>query len=365
MIPTARRAQRGWSLVELAVALVIAAVLTMVVVTLLPLGVRVVDYDRQQRELAQAEQALLGHARVHARLPAADSDGDGDADAGATAGWLPVEDLGLPPRMRVRYQVQPDLAASPGNLFRPLLAPDYDTTTSNTANGLDLCMRLLLDQRAGTPLGGLGMPVGYYLAHSGTSGHAQAGDTGWNVAAQRLPGDAVVADVATAAAGPGEFASRLACTDRLARAEGSAQAALAAYSARRMADFYLQFRQFDIKIADLVHDQAESGLAFAGVDLAMAIADEAIAITLTAAGWPPDGLGIPIGIGEHVVALGSIGFAAYQVDAARKDLQSAQEGIAEAQQVLARATADRDRVQLLYTNANQTAVRLDQAGLDR
>ena len=355
--------QQGWSLVELAVGLVIAALLTVLLVTLLPLGNQVIDQDRQQRELAQAEQALLGYVRAHARMPSADADGDGRADGGNSSGWLPVQDLGLPPRMRIRYQVQPHLALPPSDLFRPLVSPDFDSQLATSANGLDFCMRLLLDQRGNIPMAGLGMPVAFYLAHSGSRGHDLTQGAGtWDPAAQPLPGDGT-SQVLTSAAGPGEFASRLACPDLIARAQGSAQAALASWSAMRMTDFNSRFRSFDMKIAELTLDQAQTGLAFAAVGLAMAIADEAIAITLTAAGWPPEGFAIGVGIAENVVALASIGFSAYQVKLANDDLASAREGISQAEKVKKDVGIYLEKVEALHTNANRKAVTLDNAGL--
>ena len=302
---------------------------------------------------------------MHSQLPAADGDGDGKAD-GSADGWLPVHDLALSSRMRIRYQVQPHLALAPTDLFRPLLSPDYDIQTAGIVNGLDFCMRLLLDQRGGTSMAGLGMPVAYYLAHSGGSGQDRAdADAVWDASAQALPGSASTETVALAAAGPGEFAARLSCPDRVARAQGNAQSALAGYSAKRMADFNLKFRRFDVKVAELTLDQAETGLAFAAVALAMAIADEAIAITLTAAGWPPEGLAIAIGIGENVVALASIGFAAYQVKLANDDLKSAEQGITDANGNLGRAETSQTRVESLYISSSLNAIRLDKAGVEQ
>ena len=71
-----RHRQTGWSLVELAVSLVIAALLTALLFTLLPLGRQVASGDRQQRQLAQAEEALLGYGLSHYHLPFADADGE-------------------------------------------------------------------------------------------------------------------------------------------------------------------------------------------------------------------------------------------------------------------------------------------------
>lgn len=358
-----RHAMQGWSLVELAVGLVIAAILMVLLVTLLPLGNQVLDHDRQLREIAQAEQALLGYARAHARMPAADGDGDGRADDGTAAGWLPVQDLGLSPRMRIRYQVQPHLALPPADLFRPVVSPGFDPQLAAAANGLDFCMRLLLDQRGEVSMAGLGMPASFYLAHSGGRGHDLArGAESWDPAAQSVPGDGD-SPVLTSAAGPGEFASRLACPDLVARAQGSAQAALASWSALRMTEFNNQFRQFDTKIAQLTKDQAQTGLAFAAVGLAMAIADEAIAITLVAAGWPPEGFAIGVGIAENIVALASIGFASYQVHLANEDLAAAEEGIELAEQVASDTALYLEKVKALHVNANRKAVTLDNAGL--
>jgi len=347
--------QKGWSLVELAVGLVIAALLTILLLTALPIGNQLLDAERQQREINQAEQALLGYTYSHGYLPSAETDGGGS--------WLPVDELGLPSRMRIRYQVNPSLVAPPADdLFSPLLPPGDELAT--TINGLDFCMRLLLNQRDNVGMAGLGMPVAYYLAHSGMAGHhAPDAVAQWNEAAQPLPGEGDTAQVATVAAGPGELAARLACPDRMARAEGSAQTAYAAHSALRMTDFNLEFREFDINIAESSRDLAKVTRDLAIYALAEAITNEAIAITMMASGWPPDGVTIAAGIKQLAESVKSI------VEAS-KSLASAEEAYSESLQTLAEKRNNRnivsrfrDRIRTLYENARTTTTRLDAAGL--
>ncbi|QDW67455.1 PulJ/GspJ family protein [Luteimonas granuli] len=358
-----RDRQRGFSLVELAVALSIAALLGVLAFSLLPLGNQVLDADRQQQELARAEQALLGHMRSHGHLPSADVNGDGRAD-GATVGWLPVSDLGLPSRMRLHYQVEPGLISGlPDDLFDPVLPPSDQP--SAVGNGLDLCMRLLLNQRVGITTAGLGLPVAYYLGHSGVAGHRliEAGAQ-WQPTAQSLPGSAdAPTALATVAAGPGELAARLSCPDRLARAQGSAQATYAAHSALRMTEFNRRFREFDILIAQTIRDQAKAGRDLAAYALAESITNQAIAITMLASGWPPDGATMTAGAKQLAKSVLSIAQAIKGLVDAQATYDDALSGVADAEHRHKLVTTFRDRVRALHENARDTTIALDRAGL--
>lgn len=353
-----RTPQRGWSLVELAVALSISALLAIVLLSLIPLGTEVIDGERQQQDLDSAEQALLGYARTHGQLPAADVH-DGTP-------WLPTKTLGLPARMRVRYLVETSLSITPGDLYSPLLPSG---SGASTVNGLDFCMRLLLNQRSGVSVGGLGMPVAYYLAHSGVAGSdLEDAKDNWNNATATLPGLPQTGSgrhFATIAAGPGELSSRLACPDRIARAQGSAQNTFAAYSAKEMTEFNRKFREFEIRIAELSVSQAETARDIAIYDLAQAIVDEAIAITLMAAGWPPEGSAIAVGIKQAAATAISIASASKALADAQSDLSDANDELKVTTGNLARITAYRDKLTRLYNNANDTTIDLDKAGLSQ
>lgn len=358
------RHSRGFSLLELAVVLVIGALLTAVALSFIPLGKKVLGRDAGQQQLAQAEQAMLGHLRGTLHLPAADTDGDGKADAGATAGWLPVRDLGLSAKLRLLYQVQPALLVPPADLFVPQLAGAYAGTAASTPNALDLCLKLFGLQAAIPRLPGLDSSAAYALGARDSSplqGTAVAA-----AARLRLPASSGAdASMAVQAAGFGELASRLSCSDRVARAQGAAQSALVAHSVMEVTAYTARFRKFDARTAQIVMVQAETGMASAVTGLAFAIFDEAIAIVLTAAGLPPDPLGIAIGIGEQVTALASIGYAAHSVELAKADMASAKEGIEAARIALTYANQQRDRARTVHDTASRTAIALDQAGVDK
>lgn len=349
--------QTGWSLVELAVGLVIAALLTVLLLTALPVGNQVLDAERQQREMEQAEQALLGYMYSHWHLPRPMTDSEGS--------WLPVDELGLPARMRIRYQAHASLIDPPsGDLFTPLL-PQGDELPS-IPNGLDFCMRLLLNQRAGTgtSMAGLGMPMAYYLAHSGMAGHhaADAAEQ-WDEAAQPIPGASRDAQVAIVAAGPGELASRLSCTDRLARAQGSAQAAYAANSAKLMTDFNLEFRTFNIHISESSRDLAKVTRDLAIYALAESITNEAIALTMIASGWPPDGATIGAGFKQLAKSVKGIVDASRSLAAAEKDYSDALQELAEARRDAELVENFYERLEMLYEQAKAATRDLDASGL--
>ena len=99
--------QHGFTLAELAVVLVILGLLTGGL--LVPVGARMQARDRQHtsERLRDIEQALVGFAIIHGRLPCPSLEADPASPAYgleqsapcsmASAGWLPWRTLGVPP----------------------------------------------------------------------------------------------------------------------------------------------------------------------------------------------------------------------------------------------------------------------------
>lgn len=353
--PAGPRAAGGWSLVELAVVLVVIGAIGVMLWRLLPLAPKVAAGDVAGRELAQAEQALLGHVLAHGRLPAP------VLRNGLTV--LPVDALGLPARFAFRYQVQPSLTVSPGDGFAPLLPPDLavDPTTPVTTgfvNGLDFC--LALRGASALSLTGMeGVPTAFALMHGGPAGHDQPA-----AVAFALPGSATLGERRIAAVGPGEFASRLGCPDRVARAHGAARAAYSAYDLARVANEYDRLRTFAIEVAAMNLDNAETGELFAGFDVAYGVFIEAVAILQEAAGWPPDGLAIATGIASHVTATIQLGIAINNLVAAVADVQAAHADVDEANRQSTEAQANLQRMQTLAARSLTHAQALDAKGLE-
>lgn len=345
------RRQGGWSLLELSVVLAILGLLGLVLWRLLPLAPQAAAGDLAARDLAQAEQALLGYALVHHRLPEAVTV-DGLA-------MLPVQTLGLPARLQLRYQVQPTLTQAPYNRFEPTLPAASEGGTpaaSNQVNGLDLCMAL--KAAAGSSLAGMqNVPTAFALMHRGGAGNERAPDD------FVLPGSADIGTRRVLAIGPNEMAARLQCPDRVARVQGAARAARAAYDMERVARRYKSFRTFGIQVAQMNLEQAKANEIFAGFDVAYGVALEAIAILQEAAGWPPDGLAIATGITAHVTATAQLAIAIYNLDQAVKGREEAEDDLQTARDQETAAIASVDRMHALATQSLQRALDLDAAGL--
>lgn len=350
-LPASRHRQHGWSLLELSVVLAVLGLLGLVLWRLLPLAPQAAAGDLAARDLAQAEQALLGYALVHHRLP--------DPVTVDGLSMLPVETLGLPARLQLRYQVQPALTQAPYNRFEPTLpaASEGGTpTASGQVNGLDLCMAL--KAQALTSLAGMqNIPTAFALMHRGGPGNERAEDD------FVLPGSVDTGTRRVLAVGPNEFASRLQCPDRVARVQGAARAARAAYDMERVARRYKNFRTFGIQVAQMNLEQAKANEVFAGFDVAYGVALEAIAILQEAAGWPPEGLSIATGITAHITATAQLAIAIYNLDQAVQGRKDAEDDLQTARDQETAAIATVNRMQTLSAQTLQRAMQLDAAGL--
>ncbi|MEW5889541.1 MAG: type II secretion system protein [Pseudomonadota bacterium] len=170
--------QRGFSLIEIGVALIVVGLLTTAVVAYL----RSAGQERvalaERDLLADVQRTLVGWVHARHRLPCPDADGDGQEDcAGAAqAGSLPWRTLGLPDAAagRLRYGVyrRPDAVNSWQDLdlaqahdrLRPLVTqgtpPAGLEMLIGNANLLDFCYALDAAGRAGDPAGALAVQDG-------------------------------------------------------------------------------------------------------------------------------------------------------------------------------------------------------------
>lgn len=341
----------GWSLVELAVVLAVIGVLGLVLWRVLPLAPKVSADEAAARDMTRAEHALLGYALANARLPAPVMEGG--------LGMLPVGELGLPSRMKLRYQVQPALTASPGNAFDPLLPPELlpGRAAGTPVNGLDLCMALVTVNSASLD-GMAGVPTAFALMHPGPAGHAQARGLAF-----ALPGSAGLGARKVLATGPGELASRLGCPDRVARTRGATRAAFAAYDLARVAKEYEDFRQFAVQVAEMNEKNAHVGVVFAGFDIAWGVVVEAIAVLQFSPGSPPDPVAIATGIASHSLALAQFGVAIANMVEAEKGWDEAKSDVEQARNQHLAASRNLGRMRSLAHDRREHAMELDHRGL--
>lgn len=351
--------QLGFSLVELSVVVIVVALISVAALSLVPLGSQALKEEHSANTFERANQALLGYLQANLALPYADTDGDGKSNPGEVAGWLPTRQLGLHTSLPIAYHAHPSLLAPPGDEFSPYLG-EAAPAWAVPINGLDLCRHLFNTARLATPVSALGMPAAYVIAQP-DAGNGR--DIGTLAASVPLPGTADPRFSNSYAAGIGEVAAQLNCSDRLGRAQGAAQSAYAAITVADLAEFNVQFRSFDVRTARALLAASEAGLAAAATSLAFAIFDEAIAVFLTIAGWPPSALGLTVGAFEQAGALASIGYASGQIHASLQDIADAEEALADAEAACDRAKQQYRTAIMVRDQALEEAKRLDALGI--
>lgn len=401
-----RAAQGGFSLVELAVALVIMGVIGIaawrwVASTRAPL-----ERSALIGQLAQAQAAVEGFILAQHRLPCATASTDGleqCSNAGASAVLLPWRTLGLSSRFgQLHYGVNRgggfDLASLPSALASPDLGIDFgpaipvlalsteaavntaaDAVTAAIAaaqfrrsqvNGLDWCR--VVRQFAAHPdpqaAGALtvgntkdSMAVAFVIAHHGVNGVFEGhnvlhGASGWRFDFPGRAQDHTFDDVSVAA-GPSDLSARLGCVARLGAMQAAAQGAFTAYDNARVVQEYWALRVFDITQAESALGSAETGVTMAAMNLALATTSGALS-TASAANT------------EGVTAFGTF-MALANITAAGAELVLAIEDVEEATDLLkaskAKEKAFRDYVTRIYgdfTQALNAAVRLDKKELN-
>ncbi|MCP4746463.1 MAG: prepilin-type N-terminal cleavage/methylation domain-containing protein [Desulfobacteraceae bacterium] len=87
--------QKGFTLVEMAVVLVVVGIIISTLATVLPSLIQSSKIKQSQALLERADYALQGYSLANHRLPFADSGADGIEDSGTFAGNLPYLTLGL------------------------------------------------------------------------------------------------------------------------------------------------------------------------------------------------------------------------------------------------------------------------------
>lgn len=158
MMRRSKPGHAGFSLVELAVVLVVLGLVALVLVRFLGTAARERHEVASRDLLTRADDALLAFAMVESRLPCPASDADGEEDCGSgQVGLLPYRALGLPDAgaRRIRYGVlrrsggaanaDADLTRDIDRFYPFSVQSGTDTALDlplGEGNGLDLCWAL-------------------------------------------------------------------------------------------------------------------------------------------------------------------------------------------------------------------------------
>lgn len=349
MMQTSNKRQLGFSLVEMAVVVVVVGLIGALVWLMLP-QTRDTLLDRaSEQRLAAADQAVTGYVFAHGRLPCPDLTGNGEQAPNCTStsvGLLPVVTLGLadggwlsdgPPR----YAVNPLAGIAQNSSGPALFLPDVpDSVSSSDEPVLGFCLKL---REAAGQGGGLVMPapagstsLAYVLVDGGREDADGSGSLFDGVGGALPRPDApasTLSDDRSHAVGLGQLAARLDCARWLARANARGLDVVAAADVQRVAEAFVVFRDFgvDVRTFDRDYAIAQELLAIADLAISVAIGASAIAISV-----------VPLG-GQSAIA--SIGAATLAIGAATANVVASSVTLGLAVGALDEARSQRDQAQ--------------------
>lgn len=230
-----RQRQRGWSLVEAVVVVMLMGVMAVGLWKIMGLVQRS-QGGEQSRELVQrAEHALLGRLLRDHALPRPDAAVPSPVWPNHLEGWLPVDVLGTEPPRRIRYLVDQALLAPPTSLYQadPLgLLPTGGPAPLGPAprtvvNGLDVCLTLIRQEKAQvTAAAGLRLAFGVQTRGTAGSAGLSANDFVLGNPAVGSPGS--LDQLNTRALGYSELVHQLGCFPAFARLATEVKAAVLA-----------------------------------------------------------------------------------------------------------------------------------------
>ncbi|MCK9487852.1 MAG: prepilin-type N-terminal cleavage/methylation domain-containing protein [Xanthomonadales bacterium] len=305
--------QSGFSLIELALALLVLGLVAVLMVAFLSHQTTVGLHRIDSSLLLRADQALTGFAARHVRLPCPDLDGDGreDCAGGEQVGRLPFRDLGLPDLRagRLRYGVlrQPGSAGldlgRASDRFHPLLVASLPPIAIHTPlgniNGLDLCHQLhgagLLPVTAGgnpdhlhTVLAGQPRTMAYALAVAGVDadGDGDLFDGGHGGSDARFvapgAGSGHDNDDRVLAVAPAQLWARLQCGEAVSAAGHShPNVANAAMILGQAATDYVEVQRLAVRLAEAKVDAGTAKVIATSAGISMAAAKGSIALSQT------------------------------------------------------------------------------------
>jgi type II secretory pathway pseudopilin PulG len=355
------RRQRGWALLETAVAMSLFGLLAVAVVTTVGKTAGQAETAQAAQATERAENALLGYARQTARLPRPEGGTASKTRPGYVEGWLPANELGLTGTARMRYVVEASLLDTPA-LYQPdplkLAAGHLDPRSS--VGAIDLCWKLMEIERKGTALpGGMRMGFGVQQAFSGDSGAPLQLDGVWL-------GDAVSGTppsgirLGTRTRGFGEMASALGCVTHLSHLSASIRSTAASIDLVKLAEQEVVLRQLNLNLSEDSVLNLRWRLANWSIGIerfALALVLETVSSSTSPVAWITGPLNQ---ISLSVVIAGT----AWLLDVTRKNLESSEKGVEKAKASLAQAQARVAQLTAeLKASADQSA-RLQTSGID-
>jgi prepilin-type N-terminal cleavage/methylation domain-containing protein len=295
-----RKCNKGFSLIELSVVLVVLGGVLVGLQNVIPSVKQVFFSEDEQTIIKKADMALKGFIKANSRLPcpASDLTGIESCVAGNQSGFFPYRTLGLSspvknpygqPLAYAVYRQASTTTDSYGNSldmdftvakdrFRPYLPPGE---LSANSNGLDFCWALKnagsLSASAAHPyIGTTPLNPLYIIASPGAVDMDNNNDffdgvNGLSNLKFEVPSRIQNSryDDQVFSVGINQMAGDLGCPRLMAKVNGAARAAYAAFDIDRVNELYIDFRDLTYKVAVTTDEQADASVAVTTVLLAL------------------------------------------------------------------------------------------------
>lgn len=352
--------QSGWTLLEMAIGLVLVGVIAVVVLGVMQGTDARLRADAQRLYVDRAEDAVYGAVLRLNRFPAPDNAVPSPGRPGFVEGWFPGERLGFPARQRLRYLVDSTLVDLPVAVYQadPLRLARGAVSGRTGVNGLDFCLALVRREQSGAALPG-GSRLGFALQQ--VVGRNPTGQTDrlWldDGAAGPLP-DGV--QTFTRASGYLGAATELGCFAKLAELSTAVRSTAVASDALKLAEEGVAFRQLALKSSkeNLLNKtwrlgNWSTGIGTYGIDVMLT------GILATQAGWAGRAVAAT-NIAALALVIAGVGvFINQTVDG----IEAAHKDVAMSETVLGDAEHYRDSLQGLLSSEAARANQLQNRGL--
>ncbi len=156
--------QQGFTLLEIAIVMIIIGILTGGGVSLMKILTERKARNATMTHLQQTRSALINFSVINGRLPSADNDGDGIENSGATNGELPYLTLQMPPsdsyKRFLRYEVNANLVTDRAGTCSALRTPlsGRPTVVDADGSGTDFEVAAILSSAGPMDANGNGSP---------------------------------------------------------------------------------------------------------------------------------------------------------------------------------------------------------------
>lgn len=174
------RDQKGFTLLEVAIVMIIIGVLTGGGITLMRILTERKARNATVTYLQQTRSALISFNVINGRLPFADTDGDGIENSGATNGTLPYQTLQMPPsdpyKRFLRYEVNANLITGRASTCNALRTGLSGSPSVVDADGVGTAFNVAAVVSSAGPMNADGSGNAFDALTSGT--HQGNNDTG-------------------------------------------------------------------------------------------------------------------------------------------------------------------------------------------